>query len=269
MPGGTVSSSAATPRTPRSASSLHEPVLDGGPVLLHLALGVDLLSPEPLRDLGGGGTERHPERVAEAVRGVGGEHDRAQAAGGAAAGRRGRDARLADPALARVEDRAGRGRLALLLERHRARVEDGLRLSGSAHAGFPGLALRYARDRVDAVEERARRPSGRPRGDDAGHPPRARPDRRLRRRRRRGNRSLHRPGDDPRGGARRRRREHRQRRPRAELRPPVPGRGDGPRRRSALGSLPGRRGRRPAADRLRCSGARSTRPASRSISRAA
>ena len=81
-----------------------EPALDRAPVRLHLALRLHLLAPEPLADRGRVGPERGLERVGEAVRRVGGDDDRAQPGGGAAAGGRGGDAGLADAALAGVED---------------------------------------------------------------------------------------------------------------------------------------------------------------------
>ena len=83
-----------------------EPVLHAGPVALHLLLGADLLAPEQVADRDGLGAERLAQDVRQAVRRIGAEHHRAQARCGAAArGGRG-DRRLADAALARVEDRA-------------------------------------------------------------------------------------------------------------------------------------------------------------------
>ena len=49
MPGGTVSSSAEMRSTPRSASSVAEPVLHAVPVALHLLLGLHLLAEEVRR----------------------------------------------------------------------------------------------------------------------------------------------------------------------------------------------------------------------------
>jgi hypothetical protein len=83
-----------------------EPVLDRRPVPLQLVLRVHLLAPQPLRHRRRLAAELDAERVREAVGGVGREHDRAQAVRRAAP-RRGRgDRRLADAALAGVEDRA-------------------------------------------------------------------------------------------------------------------------------------------------------------------
>ena len=107
MPGGTVSSSAAMSITPRSESSCPEPALDRAPVVLHLALGLDLLAPEPVCERRRVGAELGLERVGEAVCRVRREHHGAQAGGGAAARGRGGDAGLADAALAGVEDRSG------------------------------------------------------------------------------------------------------------------------------------------------------------------
>ena len=108
MPGGTVSSSAEMRSTPRSASrSPSQPCTPSQ----WRSISSWAWTSWPNRfvaDLGGLAAERGLERVGQAVRGVGGEHDRAQAGGGAAAGRGGRDARLADAALARVEDGARR-----------------------------------------------------------------------------------------------------------------------------------------------------------------
>jgi hypothetical protein len=85
---------------------LPEPALDGRPVALELVLRRHLLRPEVRAELGRLGADRLLEDVGERVRRVRREHDRAQA-GGRAAARCGRgDGRLADTALARVEDRA-------------------------------------------------------------------------------------------------------------------------------------------------------------------
>jgi hypothetical protein len=85
---------------------LAEPLLHGAPVALELVLGRHLLRPQPVADLLRGRAEGRLERVAEAVRGVGRHHDRLEARRGAPARGRGGDGRLADAALAGVEDRA-------------------------------------------------------------------------------------------------------------------------------------------------------------------
>ena len=81
MPGGTVSSSAEMRSTPRSCKQLAEPVLDPGPVALHLLLGLDLLAPQPVRDLGGLAAQLGAERFRQAVRRVGGDDQRPQTRG--------------------------------------------------------------------------------------------------------------------------------------------------------------------------------------------
>src|SRR5919197_13391 len=102
-------------RTSRCTSSntaslreqLAEPVLHRLPVALHLLLRLHLLAEQPRPYLGGLRAQLGLERVGQAVRGIGGEHDRAHPSGGAAP-RRGRGhAGLAHAALARVEDRPG------------------------------------------------------------------------------------------------------------------------------------------------------------------
>jgi hypothetical protein len=85
-----------------------EPVLHGRPVALELLLRLDLLREQPAAHVGRLAADRGAERLGERARGVGREHDRARAVSRAAAGRRGRHRRLADAALARVEDRPGR-----------------------------------------------------------------------------------------------------------------------------------------------------------------
>ena len=85
---------------------LPEPALHRRPVALELLLRRDLLRPQVRRQLGRLAPDRRLEHVGERVGGIGGQHDRAQPGGGAAAGGGGGDRRLADAALARVEDRA-------------------------------------------------------------------------------------------------------------------------------------------------------------------
>ena len=104
-PGGTVSSSAAIRSTPRSISSPPSHSRDRAPVVLELVLGLDLLGVQALADLRRLAADLGLQHVGERVRRVGGDHERARAVGRAAARRGGRDGRLADAALARVEDR--------------------------------------------------------------------------------------------------------------------------------------------------------------------
>jgi hypothetical protein len=81
-----------------------QPCLDALPVALHLLLGLDLLAEQVAGDLHRLGAELRLERVGQTVRRVRREHHRAQPGRRAAARARGGDARLADAALARVED---------------------------------------------------------------------------------------------------------------------------------------------------------------------
>ena len=94
---------------PAARQELRHPVLNRGPVGLHLELGPHLLPPE----MGAGRGRLRPqldlERVGEAVRRVGRDHHRAQSGPRAPPRGCGGDAGLAYAALARVEDRPGRG----------------------------------------------------------------------------------------------------------------------------------------------------------------
>jgi hypothetical protein len=85
---------------------LPEPALDRRPMALQLLLRRDLLRPQVGSELGGLRADRRLQHVGERMGGVGGEHHRAEPGGGAPAGGGGGDRRLADAALARVEDRA-------------------------------------------------------------------------------------------------------------------------------------------------------------------
>ena len=84
---------------------LAQPLLHAGPVALHLLLGLDLLAPQAVADLDRLGAQLDPQRLGQAVRRIGGDDQRPQAAGGAAARGAGGDRGLADAALAGVEDR--------------------------------------------------------------------------------------------------------------------------------------------------------------------
>ena len=95
------------------------------------------------------------ERLGERVRGVGRQHDRAHAGGGAAAGRGGGDRRLADAALARVEDRPGRVEPEQT-SRWACAPSCSCGLSTStAPATAPGLPARSRADQLDGVRRRA------------------------------------------------------------------------------------------------------------------
>ena len=118
---------------------LPEPALHGRPVLLELDLRGDLLGPQVGRQLAGLVADGRLEHVGERVRRIGREHDRAQPGGGAAAGGGGGDGRLADAALARVEDRA-RGH-----RRPRAYFAPRLRFALSTSTGASTLAALPAR----------------------------------------------------------------------------------------------------------------------------
>ena len=83
-----------------------EPRLHGGPVALQLVLRGHLLRPQLLRDLAGLGADGLLEDVAQRAGRVGRQQDRPLPRGGAAARGGGSDGRLADAALARVEDGA-------------------------------------------------------------------------------------------------------------------------------------------------------------------
>ena len=108
-PGGTVSSSAAIRSTPRSISSAAEPVRDRAPVVLELVLGLHLLGVQAAcRPSSAAPPTSACSDVGQRMRRIGGDHERARAGGGAAARRRGGDRRLADAALARVENRPRR-----------------------------------------------------------------------------------------------------------------------------------------------------------------
>ena len=81
-----------------------EPPLHRRPVALQLVLGLHLLGPQAAADVGRLGADARLQRLRQRVRGVGREHDRPLPRGGAAACRGSGDRRLADAALARVED---------------------------------------------------------------------------------------------------------------------------------------------------------------------
>ena len=87
---------------------LAQPVLDRGPVALHLVLRGHLLGPQALADLRRLAAHGGLQRVGQRVRRVGREDDGVDPARGDAPRRRSGDRGLADPALARVEDRPGR-----------------------------------------------------------------------------------------------------------------------------------------------------------------
>ena len=104
-PGGTVSSSAAIRSTPRSMSTPPSHSCTARPVALELVLRLHLLGPQAAADRRSARRRRGVSSdVGERVRRVGREHERARARGGAAARGGGGDRRLADAALARVED---------------------------------------------------------------------------------------------------------------------------------------------------------------------
>ena len=113
---------------------LAEPVRTARPVALDLVLGLDLLAQSRSPTCSAAAPSVDLERVAEAVRGVGRDHERREPGGGAAARRRGGDGGLADAALAGVEDRPGRhaGRRSLWT--------DWLRRA-PRHTARPGCAL--------------------------------------------------------------------------------------------------------------------------------
>ena len=75
--------SAPRPRcpSPRGRRAAAEPALHRAPVRLHLALGLDLLAPEPVGDRGRIGPELVLERIGQAVGRIGGQDDRPQALG--------------------------------------------------------------------------------------------------------------------------------------------------------------------------------------------
>ena len=118
-----------------------EPALHAVPVALHLLLGLHLLAEEVRADVGRLGAERRLERVGQAVGGVGGEHDGAQARGGAAARCGGRHARLADSALARVEDGAGRHQPPHSSPTRRGRFSTSISRAVSVPSPRPGAQL--------------------------------------------------------------------------------------------------------------------------------
>ena len=126
-----------------------EPALHPRPVALELVLGLDLLGEQAVADVGRAAADRRPEGFGERVRGVGGEHDRARARRGAAAGGRGGDRRLADPALARVEDRPGRHR-----PRHTTRASS---CAASAPRCRPWRWPGFRRDRAPPASPCSRR----------------------------------------------------------------------------------------------------------------
>ena len=105
-PGGTVSSSAAIRSTPRSTSTWPSQPCTADQWRSSSSCAETCCAQRLRPDLGRLAAHRQLEHVGERVRGIGGEHDRAQPCGGAAAGGGGGDRRLADAALARVEDRA-------------------------------------------------------------------------------------------------------------------------------------------------------------------
>jgi hypothetical protein len=107
-PGGTVSSSAAIRSTPRSISTPAQPALHRRPVALELVLCLDLLCEQAAADVRRRAADGGVERLGQRAGRVGGEHDRARAVSRATPSRGRRDRRLADSALARVEDRPGR-----------------------------------------------------------------------------------------------------------------------------------------------------------------
>ena len=136
-----------------------EPVLHAGPVALHLLLGGDLLAPQPRRrPAPAPARARLAARRASECAGSVRQHDRPQARGGAAARRGGGDRRLADAALARVEDRA-RG---IAKEREPSRSRSVLRRGPRRAATAVTCAprCRRGRRRRTRIVERARRCAG-------------------------------------------------------------------------------------------------------------
>ena len=106
IPGSAMISSAATGSAPAQDRNSRRELLDLAPVLLEALLRVDLLAEQLRRDLGQLGADLALERVGEAVRGVGGHHERPRALLRDAERRRGGDGRLADAALAGEHDDA-------------------------------------------------------------------------------------------------------------------------------------------------------------------
>ena len=84
----------------------HQVALDLPPGPLEPSLGVDLVHPQVRGDLGRLAADLLTEGVAQGVRGVGGEHQRAVAGTGGERGRAGSAGGLADPALAGEQDDA-------------------------------------------------------------------------------------------------------------------------------------------------------------------
>ena len=105
--------------------------LDRAPVARDVEEHVRLMGPQVRRDLARRGPDRHVQRVRQAVRDVGRDDQRAHAALGAQHGRRGGDARLADAALAGVDEDA----------RHRASTVASARACRSVRDGNPLRAL--------------------------------------------------------------------------------------------------------------------------------
>ena len=105
-PGGTVSSSAAIRSTPRSTSTWPSQPCTADQWRSSSSCAETCWAHRFGASSVGSLADRRLEHVGERVRRIGGEHDRAQPGGGAAAGGGGGDRRLADAALARVEDRA-------------------------------------------------------------------------------------------------------------------------------------------------------------------
>ena len=145
---------------------LAEPLLHAGPVALHLVLGVDLLAPQALAGRARLGPQRGAQRLRQAVRRVGRDHQRAQAGGGTRARRGGGDRRLPDAALARVEDRPGRhdfreSRRSRVMPNRRVRVGVTARFGQvRADHGLSGkglIAMHRAEDRVQECGHAPRR----------------------------------------------------------------------------------------------------------------
>ena len=105
-PGMTVSSSAVIGIDPGGVEDRHQVALDLAPRALEPALRVDLVHPQVRGHLDGFAAHLAAERVAERVRGVGGEDEGALAGPGGERRRTGRAGGLPDPALAGEQDDA-------------------------------------------------------------------------------------------------------------------------------------------------------------------